>query len=102
MTDKQFVGIIIGFDTTALSMIPATLIARLIANSRLTGLKEAVHAESKGDIGALPAETKTENATLRSELAAMREAILTQMATYQMDIISKIAELDSRITHPER
>jgi hypothetical protein len=102
MTDKQFVGIIIGFVATALSMIAATLIALLINNSRLTGLKEALHAESKGDIGALRAETKTENATLWSELAAMRETFLTQMATYQMDIISKIAELDSRITRLER
>ena len=102
MTDKQFVGTIIGFVATALSSIAATLIALLINNSRLTDLKDALRVKSKGDIGALSAETKTENATLRSELAAMREAILTQMATYQMDIIFKIAELDGRITRLER
>lgn len=88
MTDKQFVGTIIGFIATALSGIAATLLlALLINNSRLIDLKEALRAESKGDIGALRAETKTENATLRSQLAAMRKAILTQMATCQMDII---------------
>ena len=43
MTDKQFVGIIIGFAATRLSS-PA---AMPINNSRLIDLKEALRAESK-------------------------------------------------------
>ena len=84
MTDQQFVGIIIGFVATALSSIAATLIALLINNSRLTDVKETLRAESKADS------------------AGLREGILTQMATYQLDIISKIADLDNRITRLER
>ena len=84
MTDKQFVGIIIGFVATALSSIASTLIALLINNSRLTDVKETLRAESKADS------------------AGLREGILTQMATYQLDIISKIADLDNRITRLER
>jgi len=38
----------------------------------------------------------------RRENATLPEAILTQMATYQMDLISKIAGLDNRITRLER
>ena len=48
------------------------------------------------------AETGSRIAELRAEMAATREAILSQMATYQLDIISKIAELDNRITRLER
>jgi hypothetical protein len=109
MTDKQFLGIIIGFVGTALSGIAATLIALLINNSRLTDVKETLRAESKADIAALRTEFKTDIgesnlsiATLRSEMASMREAILRQMSIYQMDIISKIAALDNRITRLER
>ena len=40
--------------------------------------------------------------TLRAEIKAGDAAILSQMATYQMDIISKIAGLDNRITRLER
>jgi hypothetical protein len=42
MTDKQFVGIIIGFVAMAVSMVGATVISALIYNSRLNDLiKEA-------------------------------------------------------------
>jgi len=109
MTDRQFIGIIIGLVATAMSSIAATLIALLINNSRLTDVKEALRAESKADMAALRMETKTDNAELRvemasmrSEMSSMREAILTQLATFHMDIISKIAELDNRITRLER
>ena len=47
MTDKQFVGFIIGFVATALSSIPATLVALLSNDSRLIDLKETLRAESK-------------------------------------------------------
>jgi hypothetical protein len=40
--------------------------------------------------------------TLRAEIKAGDAAILSQMATYRMDIISKIAELDNGITRLER
>jgi uncharacterized membrane protein (DUF106 family) len=40
--------------------------------------------------------------TLRAEIKAGDSAILSQMAQYQMDIISKIAGLDNRITRLER
>ena len=79
------------FVATALASIAATLIALLINNSRLTDAKETLRAESKADM-----------AILRAEMASMREAILTQMATYQLDIISKIADLYNRITRLER
>ena len=39
---------------------------------------------------------------LRAEIQASNSALLTEMVTYQMDIISKIAELDNRITRLER
>jgi hypothetical protein len=32
----------------------------------------------------------------------LQEKILSQMATYQLDIISKIADIDNRITRLER
>jgi hypothetical protein len=54
MTDKQFVGIIVGFVATALSSIAATLIALLANNSRLTDVKETLRAESKAETSALP------------------------------------------------
>jgi hypothetical protein len=76
VTDAQFITFILGFAAT----IAAILIALLINNARLNDAKEALRAEIKaGDAG-----------------------ILAQMATYQMDIISKIAELDNRITRLER
>jgi hypothetical protein len=39
---------------------------------------------------------------LRAEIQAPHARILAQMATNQMDLISKIAELDNRITRFER
>jgi hypothetical protein len=42
MTDKQFLGVIIGFVGMAVSMVGATVIAALIYNSRINDLiKEA-------------------------------------------------------------
>ena len=76
MTDAQYITFILGFAAT----IAAILIALLINNARLNDAKEA----------------------LRSDMKAGDAAILAQMATYQMDIISKIAELDNRITRLER
>jgi hypothetical protein len=91
MTEPQFIGIMVGFAVTVLASIGATLAALLINNARLNDVKEALRGESKAEV-----------AGLRSEMASMREAILSQMATYQLDIISKIAELDNRITRLER
>jgi len=76
VTDAQYITFILGFAAT----IAAILIALLINNARLNDAKEA----------------------LRSDMKAGDAAILAQMATYQMDIISKIAELDNRITRLER
>ena len=76
MTETQYITFVLGFAAT----IAAILIALLINNARLNDTKEA----------------------LRSEIKAGDAGILAQMATYQMDIISKIAELDNRITRLER
>ncbi len=83
MTEAQYITLVLGFVAT----IATALIALLINNSRLTDVKDALRGESKADAG-----------TLRGEMAALREAILSQMATYHLDVISKIAELDNRIT----
>jgi cellobiose-specific phosphotransferase system component IIC len=69
--------------TIALATVPTLLVVAigiLLNNHRLNDVKE----------------------TLRAEIKAGDAAILSQMATYQMDIISKIAELDNRITRLER
>jgi len=80
MTEAQYISLILGFGAT----IAAILISLLINNARLNDTKEALRAESG------------------AEISALREAILSQMAAYQMDIIAKIAELDNRITRLER
>ncbi len=79
MSEAQYISLVLGFVAT----IATVLIALLLNSSRLTDVKEALRAETKGDI------------------ATLREALLSQMATYQLDIISKIAELDNRITRLE-
>jgi cellobiose-specific phosphotransferase system component IIC len=69
--------------TIALATVPTILVVAigiLLNNHRLNDVKEV----------------------LRAEIKAGDSAILSQMATYQMDIISKIAELDNRITRLER
>jgi uncharacterized membrane protein len=69
MTEAQFITFTLGFAAT----IATVLVAILINNSRLTDVKEA----------------------LRAEVKAGKSEVLQQMAAYQMDIISKIAELDN-------
>ena len=76
MTETQYITFVRGFAAT----IAAILIALLINNARLTDVKEV----------------------LRAEIDSKVASVLAQMATYQMDIISKIAELDNRITRLER
>ena len=69
--------------TIALATVPTLIVVAigiLLNNHRLNDVKE----------------------TLRAEVKAGDSAILSQMAQYQMDIISKIAELDNRITRLER
>lgn len=69
--------------TIALTTVPIMLVVAigiLLNNHRLNDVEE----------------------TLRAEIKAGDAAILSQMATYQMDIISKIAGLDNRITRLER
>jgi type II secretory pathway pseudopilin PulG len=76
MSEAQYITFILGFAAT----IAAILIALLINNARLNDAKEALRAENKaGD-----------------------SAILAQMAMYQLDIISKVAEIDNRLTRLER
>jgi hypothetical protein len=84
MTEAQYNTLIIGFAVTIGSTIAAAMIALLINNARLGDVKDALRSE------------------IGSKTSATRESILAQMATYQLDIISKIAELDNRITRLER
>ena len=94
MTEAQYITFILGFAAT----IAAILIALLINNARLGDAKEALRGEIKAGDSTLRAEIEA----LRGEIKAGDAAILAQMATYQMDVISKIAELDNRITRLER
>ena len=85
-TDSQLV-------TVALATVPTMLVVALgilLNNQRLNDLR----ADINGRIGDL-------KETLRAEIKVGDTAILSQMAQYQMDIISKIAELDNRITRLE-
>ena len=94
MTDAQYITFILGFAAT----IAAILMALLINNARLNDVKEALRAE----IRAVDSKVGDMKETLRAEMKAIEAALLSQMATYQMDIISKIAGLDNRITRLER
>jgi hypothetical protein len=76
VSEAQYLTFLLGFAAT----IAAILIALLVNNARLNDAKDA----------------------LRAEIKAGDSAILAQMATYQMDMISKLAELDNRITRLER
>jgi len=89
MTGAQYITFILGFAAT----ISAILMALLINNARLNDAKEALRAEIKAT------DSKE---ILRAEIKASEAALLSQMATYQMDIISKIAGLANRITRLER
>jgi len=91
MSDSQFVGIMAGFAAAVIASIGTTLIALLINNARLTDTKEALRSEMNAM-----------EARLDSKLSAGINGVLSQMAIYQMDIISKIAEIDNRITRLER
>ncbi|MGA2116898.1 MAG: hypothetical protein ABSH56_19330 [Bryobacteraceae bacterium] len=76
--------------TIALATVPTILVIAigiLLNNHRLVDMKDRL-----GDI----------NDTLLAEIKAGDAAILSQMVTYQMDIISKIAALDNRITRLDR
>ena len=73
--------------TIALATVPTILVVAigiLINNFRLNDLK----MDTRDRIIDL-------KETLRAEIKAGDAAILSQMATYQMDIISKIAELET-------
>jgi len=91
MSDSQFVGIMAGFAAAVIASIGTTLIALLINNARLTDTKEALRSEMNAM-----------EARLDSKLSAGINGVLSQMAIYQMDIISKIAEIANRITRLER
>jgi uncharacterized membrane protein (DUF106 family) len=76
--------------TVALATVPTLLVVAigiLLNNHRLGDIKERLNDLKE---------------TLRAEIKAGDSAILSQMAQYQMVIISKIAELDNRITRLER
>lgn len=83
MTETQYITFILGFAAT----IAAILIGLLINNARLSDIKDVLRAEKE---------------VLRAEIDSKIAGVLAQMATYQMDIISKIADLDNRITRLER
>jgi hypothetical protein len=76
--------------TIALAAVPTLLVVALgilLNNHRLGDMKDGLDGVKE---------------TLRAEIKAGDSAILSQMAQYQMDIISKIAELGNRITRLER
>jgi hypothetical protein len=75
----EFIPVILGF-ATFLGTLTVVIIGFLYNNSRITDVKEL----------------------FRAELKAVEASILSQMATFQMDIISKIAELDNRISRLAR
>jgi uncharacterized protein YdcH (DUF465 family) len=120
MTEAQFVAILGGFAITVLASIGSMLTALLINNSRLSDLKTGLEARIIETYNSLDSKiTETRNTldskitaldsritetkdTLRAEIKAGDAAIISQMAIHQMDLISKIAELDNRITHLER
>ena len=76
MTEAQYITFLLGFAAT----IGAIMMAILVNSAKLGDVREA----------------------LRAEIQASFSAFLTQMATYQMDVISKIAELANRIIRLER
>jgi hypothetical protein len=91
MSETQFIAIMVGFAATVIASIVTTLTALLINNARSTDAKEALRSE-----------IQSVEARLDSKLGTGISGVLSQMATYQLDIISKIAELDNRITRLER
>jgi hypothetical protein len=96
----ELIPVILGF-ATFLGTLTVVIVGFLFNNSRITDLKELFHAEIgtvRGEIGTVRGEI----GTVRAEAKAVEASILSQMATYQMDIISKIAELDNRISRLER
>ena len=90
MTDAQYITFILGFAAT----IAAIVMALLINNARLNDVKEALRAE----IRAIDTKAGDMKETLRAEIKASEAALLSQLAIYQIDIITKIAGLDNRIT----
>ena len=94
MTEAQYITLILGFVATNAN----ALVALLINNSRLSDTKQALQAY----VDAKASHFDARASQLEARTAESREAILSQMATYQLDIISKIAELDNRITKLER
>ncbi|HLI84652.1 MAG TPA: hypothetical protein VKV17_12080 [Bryobacteraceae bacterium] len=87
MTEAQYVGILIAFAVTLFGSVGATLTALLINNARMGDFKDALRSEI---------------AALRAEVDSKIAGVHSQMATYQMDLVSKIAELDHRIARFER
>jgi len=81
--------------TIALATVPSIIVVMvgilLNNNNRLTDAKESMHAERVAT-----------RAELRAESVTTRELLHSQAASYQLDIISKIAELDNRTTRLER
>jgi hypothetical protein len=67
----------------------------LLNNHRLNDLKELFQAQIA------TSESHVLSQVL-NQINAVENRLLSQMATYQLDIISKIAELDNRITRLER
>ena len=83
--------------TIALATVPTLLVVAIgiqLNNHRLGDVKDW--------LGDMTDRLDGVKETLRAEIKAGDSAILSQMAQYQMDIISKIAELDNRITRLER
>jgi hypothetical protein len=90
--------------TIALATVPTILavaIGILLNNHRLGDVNNRLgdFSDRLGDFNNRLSDLKE---TLRAEIKAGDAAILAQMATYQTDIISKIDDLDNRITRLER
>ena len=91
MTEAQYTTLLIGLAITVGANVTVALAALLINNGRLSDVRDSLRAEIQSVRSEIDAKT-----------AESRESILTQMATYQMNVISKFAELDNRIIRLER
>jgi hypothetical protein len=90
--------------TIALATVPTILVVAigiLLNNHRLGDLSSRL-GDLNNRISDFSLRLSDVKETLRAEIKAGDAAILSQMATYQMDIISKIADLDNRIIRLER
>jgi hypothetical protein len=98
LTEAQYITFILGFAAT----ITTVLLAILLNNARLTDVKEALRAEIRAEVSTLRTEMKTDMSTLRIDLKADVASSQQTITGHLLDIISKLAELDNRLTRLAR